>query len=153
MDLLDDLIFGPLNLVDRADRVLRSVWYRDPGHRVAISRADKGGRHTLREVEDVLNRYGVKAYGRTHDSKNMYFIVKRRQARWAEYVLLHAGVELVSPTYDHRNPGYAAGHPPGWMPVPWSQRSRDESGRQPTGDSTPEPVASPWRRLLGWLDD
>ena len=151
MDLLDDVVFGPLNLVSRAEGLLRGTLYRDVGYRLAIPRADKNGRHTLVEVEDILRRYGVVAFGGTHDSRNMYFLVKRRQARWAEYILLHAGVELVSPTFDRRNPGYAAQHAPGWMPAPWSERGQRTPDAQPA-TAAPELSPTPLQRLLRWLD-
>lgn len=151
MDFLDNFVLGPLNLIDRAEGLVRGLWYRDPGYRMAIPRSDKNGRHSLVEVEDVLKRYGVVMYGRTHDSENMHFSVKRRQARWAEYILLHAGVELVSPTFDRRNPGYAAKHTPGWMPTPWSERGQRTPDAKP-GAAVPEPSPPLHQRLLRWLD-
>ena len=122
MDLLDDLVFGPLNLIDRFEGLLKAVLYRDAGYRMAIPRLDKGGRYSLSEVQQTLRQYGVATYGHTHDARSMHFSVKKRQARWAEYILLHAGVELTSPTFDERNPGYVTQHEPGYMPKPWSER-------------------------------
>lgn len=123
MDILDDFVLGPLNLIDRFQGLTKGIIYRDLGYRFAIPRIDKGGRFTLNEIEDLLKRYGVDVYGRTHDSQNMYFLVKRRQARWAEYLMLHAGVELRNPIFDQRNAGYAASHATGWMPKPWAESS------------------------------
>jgi len=89
---------------------------------MSIRRGDKGGRITVNSIKSILGDYGIAVYSITHDSQNMYFCVKKRQARWAEYLLLHAGVELTSPLFDERNPGYVSNHPPGWMPPPWSEK-------------------------------
>jgi len=126
MDLLDDFILGPLNWVDRLEWLVRGALYGDFGAKFAIPRADKSENDapTLNEVERLLKRYGIAVYGRTHDSRNMYFHVKNRQARWAEYILLHAGVKLRNPTVDSRNAGYLARHAPGWMSEAWADRKR-----------------------------
>lgn len=112
MDWLDDFIFGPLNVIDRLDGWIRGAMYGDFGYKIIIPRYDKGGKHTLNECNALLNHYGVAVYGRTHDSQNMYFKVKKRQARWAEYVLTQAGVEMKNPPYDSRNAGYFKGKLP-----------------------------------------
>lgn len=121
-DILDDFVFGPLNLINRFEGLVKSAIYGDTGYRMSIPSVDKGGKHTLSWTRSVLKKYGVATYGCTHDANNMYFSVKKRQARWAEYILLHAGVELTSPTFDVRNPEYVAQHEPGYMPRPWSER-------------------------------
>ena len=59
----------------------------------------------MNEAIDILKGYGVDTFWYGFDSQKMYFRVKKRQARWAEYVLLHAGVELLNPAFDHRNAG------------------------------------------------
>lgn len=84
----------------------------------------RDGRHSLNEVEALLKRYGIPIFGRTHDAHCLYFHVKKRQARWAEYILLHAGVELVNPVFDPRNPGYVTRHAPGFMPTPWRETKK-----------------------------
>ena len=124
MDFLDDWVLGPMNLIDRLTGLLYSAKEKDLGYRMAIPRCDgdKGGEHTLNECEAILETYGVAIFSRTHDARNMYFKVKKRQAKWAEYLLLHAGVELVSQTVDNRNEGYAATKEAGWMPTPWGDR-------------------------------
>jgi len=141
LDLFDDLL-GPFNLIDRLEGLLMALRhgnYREAAKggvlgyagEVASSLAGantfrfallRSGSHSLNEVEALLKGYGVPVFGRTHDATCMYFSVKRRQARWAEYVMLQAGVELSNATFDQRNPGYAGTHDPGWMPVPWSDR-------------------------------
>ena len=122
MDLLDDLIFGPLNIIDRLEGLLKATRYQERGYRMTIPRVDKGGRHSLAAVQQLLQQYGVVTYGHTHDGQSIHFSVKKRQARWAEYLLLHAGVELTSATFDERNPGYVDMHEAGWMPTPWSEQ-------------------------------
>lgn len=122
LDLLDNWIFGPMNLIDRAEHLISGTRHNDWGYKMAIPRADKEGEPNLRDAEHLLNRYGVAVYGRSYDAKNLYFHVKNRQASWAEYLLLHAGFELVSPTFDQRNPEYVAQHEPGWMPTAWADR-------------------------------
>jgi hypothetical protein len=152
MDLLDDFVFGPFNLIDRAEGLLSGIRYGDLGHQFAIPRADKGGPFTLAEIEDLLARYGVAVYGRTHDANRMYFHVKKRQARWAEYLMLHAGVELCNATVDERNPGYAASHKPGWMPRPWSQADDERAHpaqAQPTGQKE---ESKGFTGIVDWLN-
>ncbi len=120
MDLLDNLL-GTFNLIDRIEWLASSIRHRSTGRRFVIPRADKpGGRHTLNEVEALLRRYDVPIYGRTHDARCMYFHVKTRQSRWAEYILLRAGVIFVSRPVDPRNRTTAARH--STPPRPWRLR-------------------------------
>ncbi len=149
--IIDDIL-GNLNYVDRIEGLIMSLRHGDynearkhglPGvaaevvsslvmantHSFAMSRS---GNHTLNEVEALLARYGIPIFGRTHDARCMYFHVKKRQARWAEYLLLQAGVQLESPTFDSRNAAYPARHAPGWMPKPWGENAPPD-----------KPVASP----------
>jgi hypothetical protein len=120
LDFLDDYLFGPCNLIDRLEGLVRGMAYQDFGHKFTVRYADRGGRHTRAEIEALLARYGIAVYGRTHDANCMHFLVKKRQASWAEYILLHAGVEVTSPLIDPRNQAYVAQHPPGWLPRPWN---------------------------------
>ncbi|MEZ4674342.1 MAG: hypothetical protein R2932_08880 [Caldilineaceae bacterium] len=124
-DFLDNYVYGPLNYIDRGEGLIKAIIYQDSGHRFAIPRVDKGGKYNLRQIENLLTRYGVAVYSRTYDAKCRYFRVKKRQARWAEYVMLHAGVELLGPLFDEQNPHYVSQHPPGWMPQPWSEQNED----------------------------
>ena len=78
----------------------------------------------------------------------MYFSVKKRQARWAEYVMLNAGVELANPTFDRRNPGYVGRHGPGWMPQPWSEKE-ERPEVAPPASAKPSQLG----RLSTWLDN
>lgn len=128
MDLLDDLVLGPLNLINRAEGIWRLAAARDRGVRFSLLRLDKGGKHTRKEARSLLARYGVATFGTTHDSKCLHFLVKSRQAVWAEYLLLHAGIELQNPLVDPRNAQYANSHARGWMPKPWSESDSESSG-------------------------
>ena len=113
LDWFDDYIAGPFNLIDRLEGLIRGAIYGDLGYQISILYHDCGGSHTRREIEVLLKRYGVAVYGRTHDAKHMHFRVKKRQARWAEYILLHANAKITSSLVDGRNPGYVAYHEPG----------------------------------------
>lgn len=139
--IIDDLL-GHLNYIDRIEGWVMSLRHGDYDqarknglagfvaelvsslfmtntHTFAIPRA---GAHSLNEVEALLKKYGIPIFGRTHDARCMYFHVKQRQARWAEYLLVQAGVQLESATFDSRNAAYPARHAPGWMPPAWSER-------------------------------
>ena len=156
MDFLDDFIFGPLNYFDRLEGLVSGAIYRDLGYQMAVLYPDRGGRHTRDEVEALLRHYGIAVYGRTHDAQHMYFRVKKRQARWAEYLLLHANVALTSPTFDQRNQGYLAKHEAGWMPKAWADQkksSSDTADREPGFPKPPQPAApSFWQRFDRMLD-
>lgn len=137
IDFIESYILGPLNYIDRIEGVVKATMYNDSGHTFTIPRIDKGGRYSLGEVETLLNRYGIAVYWRTYDAKHRYFRVKKRQAKWAEYLMVHAGVELQGPLLDPRNARYAAAHPAGWMPQPWSAREENQdSGKRSAGRET-----------------
>lgn len=138
--IIDDIL-GTLNYVDRIEGWIMSLRHGDYAgarkdgflrlaaemisslfmtntHVFALPRS---GEHSLNEVEALLWKYGIPIFGRTHDARCMYFHVKQRQARWAEYLMLQAGIGLESPAFDRRNAAYPASHEPGWMPKPWSE--------------------------------
>ncbi len=147
-----DNIAGNLNLLDVIEGFVHGLVYGDFGYQIILRRVDKGGSHRMSDAIKILKSYGVNAFWFGFDSQKMYFRVKKRQARWAEYVLLHAGVELLNPAFDHRNAGYAANHAPGWMPRPWSARSAPEeadAGKRTQADHVEQ---VPKKGLLGWLD-
>ncbi len=48
-------------------------------------------------INDLLARHGIKMWGWTFANGEMFFRVKKRQAAWAQYVMLRAGVPLQSP--------------------------------------------------------
>lgn len=151
MDLFDDF-FGPLNVIDILEGFVRGLAYGDMGYQFSIQRGDKGGNHSLTEARDILKGYGISTFWFGFDSQTMYFRVKKRQARWAEYVLLHAGVELLNPAFDHRNAGYAASHAPGWMPRPWSAGPKQTVENATDGAVDPEAERNKDKGILAWLD-
>ncbi len=75
------------------------------------------------EVEQLMRRYGIRVWGReVTDPETISFLVKERQALWAEYLLCRAGVPLVSPLLDPRNAQPHQRHSSHAMPTPWDQR-------------------------------
>ena len=91
-----------------------------PMHKFTYSRAmDYAGY----EVESILRRYGIRIWGRGFtDSDEIEILVKRSQARWAEYLLCRAGIPLTSPLLDPSNASLQNHHPEGAMPTPWDER-------------------------------
>jgi hypothetical protein len=55
------------------------------------------------QIERLLRRYGILVYGRFADGKRIRMQVAQQQAVWAEYLLLAAGIEPVSPPVDRAN--------------------------------------------------
>lgn len=68
------------------------------------------------DIEQLLFRHGVRIWGRGFVGDRLFFRVKKRQARWAEYLLHRCGVPLAGGLYDPRNPEYAQRHAPGSEP-------------------------------------
>lgn len=118
-ETLED-IFGALNIGEALLGLFWSAVYRDSGHEFQIQRADKGGAMSFPDIERILGERGVKTYWYGYSGSKLTFRVKVRQAKWAEYVLLRAGVPLLNPAFDHRNATWAAQHkhggklPPAW---------------------------------------
>ncbi|MBI4789028.1 MAG: hypothetical protein HY782_18505 [Chloroflexi bacterium] len=77
------------------------------------------------EIERLLFRYGVRVWGRGFLDDRLFFRVKKRQARWAEYVLLRCAAPIAGAPFDSRNYDYAERHEPGAEPV--SRRPRSKS--------------------------
>jgi len=68
------------------------------------------------EIEALLMRHGVRIWGRGFVGEQLFFRVKKRQARWAEYLLLRRGVPVTSGPFDPRNARYAERYAPGSEP-------------------------------------
>lgn len=126
MCALDDYVWGPVNLIDRVERIVTSIRLLDRGHQFAMLRIDRGGDHYLREVSDILRTYGIPIFGRTHNGTFMFFHVTRRQRDWAQFVLLSAGVKI----YDKRTkkPLKGKGKKGGGMPIPRSPQDACADG-------------------------
>jgi len=58
------------------------------------------------QIEKLLRQHGVKIWARMIHAGDLFFRVRRRQAEWAEYVLLRAGVPLKYRLYSQRNLRY-----------------------------------------------
>jgi hypothetical protein len=75
------------------------------------------------KVQKLLRQYGVRIWGRKIvDGSMRSFVVRERQAVWAEYVMCRAGVPLVGELLDPRNAQYPERHPESTMPVPWTEK-------------------------------
>lgn len=125
MDFFDDF-FGPLNVIDILEGFLRGLFYGDMGYTFHIRRGDKGGKHSLTEAREILHERGVDTFWFGFDAQKMYFRVKNRQAKWAEYTLLRSGVELLNPAFDNRNAAWAGQAKHGGQPV----KSWEQSGKE-----------------------
>ncbi len=83
----------------------------------------RDGGFTGAQVEMLLRRYGIRIWGRElEDPTELAFLVKQKQAIWAEYLLCRAGVPLTSALLDPRNEQYRQRHAAGSMPPPWSKQ-------------------------------
>ncbi len=49
----------------------------------------------INDIQALLLRYGIKLWGVGYWNNELFFRVKGRQAHWAQYVLLRAGVPLL----------------------------------------------------------
>lgn len=114
-DLMDDFVFGPMNLIGRAVGAIRSATRRSRSKRthshaasatvrVAIPRTDKGGKVPALDVIEHVHRWGVDVVGgreaATHDARNIYIVIPIRQLEW--YRWLYNGGELRSPSRGRR---------------------------------------------------
>jgi hypothetical protein len=113
------MLLIPLDLLNLLDGWLGRL-LDGPMHRFTFSTVTgkTGG-----EVEMLLRQYGVRIWGREAAAEDeLAFLVKYRQAKWAEYVLCRAGVPLTCQLLDPRNEHYRQRHPAGSMPSPWDER-------------------------------
>ncbi len=113
------LLFTIPDLIDPLDGWLGRLWH-GPMHRFTMLR---DGGFTGTAVEKLLHQYGIRLWGRElDDPKEIAFLVKQRQAVWAEYILCRAGVPLTCKLLDQRNAHYRQRHAPGAMPTPWAAK-------------------------------
>jgi hypothetical protein len=143
MDLLDiPEYFDPINRIEGAiSTFLNADWhgaYRRDGIAGVISEfvacVTSDNAPTIRvsryshwrgiDIERLLKRYGVKVWDRGLAGDALYFCVKRRQVRWAEYLLLRAGVPVMSVLTEPRNRKWAERYPPGSEPRKRESRRR-----------------------------
>lgn len=85
MDILDDFILGPLDLIDEllAPVKLRSVRI----DKIRIPRSDKTGGATLNETLDHLREHGVDCAPGNFNAREMTFYVRRSQRRWLNWLV------------------------------------------------------------------
>jgi hypothetical protein len=69
------------------------------------------------DIERLLKRNGVKVWDRGLAGDELYFCVKLRQVKWAEYILLRAGVPVTSSLCEPRNSGWTMRYPGGSEPL------------------------------------
>lgn len=60
---------------------------------IPYDKALQNGRNAL-DIENLLRQNGVKTWGRQITGGDLFFSVNLEQARWAEYLLLRAGIPL-----------------------------------------------------------
>lgn len=62
----------------------------------------------INDIQALLLRFGIKLWGVGYWNNELFFRVKGRQAHWAQYVLLRAGVPLLHGMLDSSRaiPGY-----------------------------------------------
>jgi len=97
------------------------------------------------EAEAELARFEVPIVDRDFDAGHFYWLVKRSQAEWAEYLLLRAGAPLLS-VVNPRNAEWAEGK--GRVPA-WGEGRQGDRG---TGRGRAEPQGV-LGRLWAWLWD
>jgi hypothetical protein len=96
--------------------------YNAPAIRVA-----RGSHWRGIDIERLLKRHGVKVWDRGIAGDELYFCVKRRQIKWAEYLLLRAGVPVTSVLVEPRNANYAERYAPGSEPPTRKSRSQNHT--------------------------
>lgn len=76
------------------------------------------------EIERLLGRHGVHVWDRHISGDDLGFSVKRRQVKWAEYLLLRAGVPVTSILVEPHNAEWTDKYAPGSEPPTRSSRPR-----------------------------
>jgi hypothetical protein len=90
-------------------------------HNAPIIRVSRNSSWAGIDIERLLLRHGVRIWDRGATSTELFFRVKRRQVKWAEYLLLRAGVPVTGVLVEPRNRDYADGYAPGSEPPNWAQ--------------------------------
>jgi len=149
---IDDIL-DKFNIIDRVQGVLWGLTTWLPrrrtrkGRKVGPWRIDGGTReiridrtaNTGGDAERALKRAHIPIAGKRITTKEAIFVVRARQAKWAELVLLRSGIRLAGShkMIDARNIAYAAGKGalPLWgqdaTPAEKSPQGRRTGGKQP----------------------
>jgi hypothetical protein len=86
---------------------------------------------SLNEVIALLRSYHVKTYRRGFNSEEIWIHVKKKQARFAEYLLQRAGAPVIMDTVDPRNTAWAANPAHnGKMPARWDDAPKPDRRRR-----------------------
>ena len=108
MDILDDFIFGPLNLINRITGHIQIATRRGSRRqkqkhgrmamtRISIPRSDKDESVApFRLIIAHMEKHGVRTFSHTHDSRNFYLSVARNQESWFRW--MYNGGQLRAPT-------------------------------------------------------
>ena len=129
---------GFLNVLDWLEGLIMAFRYDDLSpHRIALhcpfdedwwdeQEAQNGVRFwNMSEVRRLLESYHIPCFWHGYNSEEIYTHVPRRQARWAEYLLLRAGAPVIMSTVDGRNQQWASNPAHGGrMPTRWDERER-----------------------------
>ncbi len=127
-DLLD--LLDAFNWIDRAEGALMSLRHAGRSRR-ARQRGEAGswtfqisrmGGWSGADIERFLNHYGIIIWGRRVTRQHLVFTVKRRQANWAEYLLLRRGIAVSTQPFNSQNVAYGVAHAPGDAPPAWADR-------------------------------
>lgn len=82
----------PFDLIDPLDGLIGRM-AKGPMHRIVVGQSSFTGH----DIENILRRYGIRTWGREPSATDdMAFLVRSRQAAWAEYLLKRAGVPVLS---------------------------------------------------------
>lgn len=145
-----DDIMGALNLIDWVEGLIMGIIYRDiTPHRIAIPHPDgnfwdtwRGAFWNAGTAKRTLQRYGVRVYWYGFNGREVYFHVAKRQASWADGLLIRAGVPTLTGEHDGRRSAWAhRGHA---MPRAWADQA--EERKRQRRRQRPGLWARIWRR-------
>ncbi|MGE5603650.1 MAG: hypothetical protein ACM30E_11400 [Nitrososphaerales archaeon] len=77
------------------------------------------------DVERLLQHYAIPVWGRRVTGQHYVLSVPRRQANWAEYLILRRGMPLEGPLLNLDNRRHAEKYAPGDQPPAWADRGRE----------------------------
>lgn len=86
------------------------------------------------DAERLLNHYAIPIWGRRLTGRHFILSVPRRQANWAEYLLLRRGMSLEGDLFNPDNQRYAQKYAPGDQPPAWADRGRETPDAQRSRD-------------------
>lgn len=126
---------GPfLNVTDWLEGLVKGIYYGDLNPvRVTLPHPESDWWEenpdvrmwSYNEILRLLNSYNVTVFWRGFDYDHIWGHVKRKQARWAEYILHRAGAipPVTMQTVDGRNVGWATNPAHGGkLPTRWADR-------------------------------